>query len=175
MSDTYSMDNIENLSVADILGLTTAQIEVPVGFQPVPKGAYAGVLMMTTMPDPSQNQNQWKLKVRIDSVIELEDPEQMEAANTQLEGGVETNCGYNTPKGVPYLIKDWGNLIDAVAQGSLATFFGATAEGALEAPLPITFMVSHRIGQPRRDASPAEKAAFEPKTYMDIAEVQYAG
>ena len=168
-------DALADMSVAEMLDLNVEQIEER-GFAIAPVGLYAAKLTSFIIPDASEEREWFESSVLLTAVIELADEEQLEAATevVNTEGGFSLNERYYTKGGygVATMRTVWGDVMVENAQGSLGQFFSNCSQEGFE--LDIVVHIKHRVSKPKKTASDAEKAAFEPRTYMEVAEVAIA-
>ena len=166
------------MSVEELLDLNIDSIEEQQGFQLLPVGIYTAVLVGFTIPDPSEDKDFFDAELRITSCSELaEETEDTTVESVQAiidgeDGGYTMNERYYRKGGygVTQMRTIWADVMMQQAQGHLGAFFAQCQEEGFE--LEVIMVIKHRVSKPKKGASEAEKAAFEPRTYMTIDSVQ---
>ena len=178
MSDLLKSEALGEMSVEELLDLNIDAIEEQQGFQLLPVGVYTASLVGFTIPDPADEKDFFEASLRVTSVIELveeTEEENMETVQAMIDGADD---GFTMQEryyrkggfGVTQIRTTWADVISSQAEGHLGNFFAQCGEEGFE--LPVAMVIKHRVSKPKKSASEAEKAAFEPRTYMTIDSVQ---
>lgn len=170
MSNLLKTESLGELTVEEIMDLNVDQIEES-GFAMAPVGLYSAMLVGFNIPNPAEDKEFFEAQVRLTGVIEVAEEDEEDAASAIGEDGLQLNDRYYQKGGwgVAQMRTVWGDVILENAGGSLGQFFANCAEEGFE--LPINLQLKHRVSKPSKNATDAQKAAFEPKTYMEIEKV----
>jgi hypothetical protein len=137
MSNARSGEQLENLTVDEILNLGVDDIEELKGFVPLPPGLYSGTLINWDMPS-NDNGDSFVPNIQVMAVVELENPADAETVVINEETKISTRYGQKVPMAIQAMRTNWENFFRQVGNGNLGAAM-ANGPGA-----QIVFRVEHR-------------------------------